>query len=237
MTKSCVSVSGDDGDRQAADWPAGAPETPASSGPSADTESDDGPAGGPGDDVAADPFDPGRLRLSQDFAAGLGVKKALLTVPVRKPSKEWWIQVHPDESYRLQTAVLELKEDRETYLVDPALWHELATESTFSPRALFTGVTRQGVVFLWPIRLPGPDGKIDEWNRSALEAATMAAGRWLRVAANMHLGAYEVFTAAADLPDPEWPETPFNELLRVAFKDRYIDTLEHPVLKRLRGEA
>ena len=26
-----------------------------------------------------DPFDPGRLRLSQDFAASLGVKKALLT--------------------------------------------------------------------------------------------------------------------------------------------------------------
>ena len=236
MNKSCGGVS-EDHDPKAADGPCDVPEAPAASDPSGETEGEQGPAGGNGGDAAPDPFDPGRLRLSQDFAAGLGVKKALLTVPVRKPSKEWWIQTHADPSYRLQTAVLELKEDRETYLVDPALWHELATEATFSPRALFTSITRQNVVFLWPIRLPGPDGKIDEWNRSALEAATMAEGRWLRVAANMHLGAYEVFTASADLPEPEWPDTPFNGLLRVAFKDRYIDTLEHPVLKRLRGEA
>jgi len=204
---------------------------------SGDSEALPGDAGGTTDDAAPDPFDPGRLRLSQDFAAGLGVKKALLTVPVRKSSKEWWVQTHPDESYRIQTAVLELKEDRELYLVDPALWEELATESTFGPRALFTTITRQGVVLLWPIRLPGPDGKIDEWNRSALEAATMAVGQWVRVAPNMNLGANEVYTASADLPAPEWPGIPFAELLRVAFRDRYLDTLDHPVLKRLRGEA
>lgn len=35
----------------------------------------------------ADPFaDLGKLRLSQDFAATVGVKKLLTTVPVRKPT-------------------------------------------------------------------------------------------------------------------------------------------------------
>src|SRR5262245_49032803 len=48
-----------------------------------------------------DPFDPAALRLSEDHAANLGVKKALLTVPVRKPDKSWWVRVHPDEKYRL----------------------------------------------------------------------------------------------------------------------------------------
>ena len=184
-----------------------------------------------------DPFDPARLRLSQDYAATLGVRKALLTVPVRKPAREWWVQTHPDESYRLNTAVLELKEDRETYLVAPTLWPDLATEATFSPRALVTSITRQGVLFIWPIRLPGSDGRIDDWNRSALEAASMARGQWVRVAANMSLGAYDVFRATADLPAPVWPQTPFAELLRVAFKDHYIADLDHPVLRRLRGEA
>ena len=219
------------------DSPSEAPEARATSDNLDDSKGATRPAEDPGSDSRpADPFDPARLRLSQDFAAGLGVKRALLTVPVRKPAKEWWVQVHPDEAYRIQTAVLELKEDRETYLVDPDLWSELATESTFSPRALFSAMTRQGVVFLWPIRLPGPDGKLDEWSRSALEAATMAAGQWVRVEANMHLGAYEVSTATANLPDPEWPDVPFKQLLQVAFKDRYIDTLDHPVLQRLRGE-
>ncbi|MBX7075614.1 MAG: hypothetical protein K1X71_20935 [Pirellulales bacterium] len=189
-------------------------------------------------DSVPDPFDPARLRLSQDFGATLGVKKAVLTVPVKKPSKEWFVQVHPDESYRMQTAVLELKEDRETYLVDPSLWPELSSsESTFGTRQIFTAINRQGVVFLWPIRLPGADGKLDDWNQSALEAAQMATGKWVRVAANMSLGAYDVFEATAKLPDPEWPALSFAELLRVAFKNRFIDSLDHPVLLRLRGES
>ena len=188
-------------------------------------------------DNAPDPFDPESLRLTQDFGSTIGVKKALLTVPVRKPAREWWVQCHPDKSYRIETAVLELKEDREVYLVAPALWPELATEATFGTRALFTAINRQGVVFLWPVRLPGPDGRIDEWSRSALEAATMAVGKWVRVVANMSLGAYEVFTTTGDLPDPEWTDKPFRELLRIGFRDRLIDSMSHPVLSRLRGEV
>src|SRR5437764_377379 len=151
-----------------------------------------------------DPFDPASLRLSQDFTASLGVKKALLTVPVRKPDKAWFVRTHPDPSYRLETAVIELKEDRETYLVAPDLWPELAAQTTFSPRALFTAVNRQGVAFLWPVKLPGADGRVDEWSRSALEAADLAAKGWVRVQANMSLGAYEVFQATGNLPEPEW---------------------------------
>jgi hypothetical protein len=177
------------------------------------------------------------LRLSQDAAASLGVKKALLTVPHRKPDKSWWVRVHPDPAYHLQTAVIELKEDRETYLVAPSLWQSLATESTFSPRAFYTAINRQGDVFLWPIRLPGPDGKVDEWSRSAMEAANMAAKSWVRTAANMSLGAYEVFEATGQLPDPAWPEVTFRELLRISFKNYFVDNPNHPVLRRLRGEV
>ena len=37
-----------------------------------------------------------------------------------------------------------------------------------------TAINRQGVLFLWPIRLPGADGKIDDWSRSAMDAADEA---------------------------------------------------------------
>ncbi len=184
-----------------------------------------------------DPFDISRLRLSQDFVAAAGVKKILNTIPCRKPSKEWFVQTHPDEAYRIQTCVVELKEDSETYLVDPSLWPELASESTFSPRALITSINRQGVLFLWPIRLPGSDGRLDAWSRSAMEAAALAAVKWVRVQSNMSLGAYEVYEAAGQWAAPEWPDMPFQQLLRIAFKDRFIVGLDHPILKRLRGEA
>src|SRR5262245_39194459 len=54
----------------------------------------------------ADLFNLDALRLSQDFASAVGVRKLITTVPVRKPSKEWFVRTHPDAAYRLPTAVL-----------------------------------------------------------------------------------------------------------------------------------
>jgi hypothetical protein len=98
-------------------------------------------------------------------------------------------------------------------------------------------MNRQGVLFLWPIRLPGADGRLDDWSRSAMEAALHAQAKWVRVQANMSLGAYEIYEAAGQWAAPEWPDMPFNQLLKIAFRDKYIDTVDHPILKRLRGEA
>jgi hypothetical protein len=53
----------------------------------------------------------------------------------------------------------------------------------------------------------------------------------------MSLGAYEVFEATGELPEPQWPELPFSQILQIAFKDKYIDSLDHPVLRKLRGEV
>jgi hypothetical protein len=53
----------------------------------------------------------------------------------------------------------------------------------------------------------------------------------------MSLGANEVFLATGELPDPEWPEMSFTRILEVAFKGRYITDLDHPALRRLRGEV
>jgi len=41
-----------------------------------------------------DPFDVARLTLSQDFQSAAGVKQVLNTIPVRKPSKEWFVRTH-----------------------------------------------------------------------------------------------------------------------------------------------
>jgi hypothetical protein len=189
---------------------------------------------GAGHDGASDPFDPRRLRLSQRLTEGIAVRKALITVPVRKPSRQEFIRVHPDENWQLPTVVLELKEDRETYLIEPDLQSELAGECV--PKVLYAAVNRQNVVTLWPVRLPDENGRLDAWNQSAHEAAQRAQSRWVRVAANMSLGAYDVFEAMGPFPEPQWPATAFEELLRIAFKGRYIDSLDHPVLRRLRGE-
>jgi hypothetical protein len=140
-------------------------------------------------------------------------------------------------TWHLTTTVIELKEERETYLVAPRLRDSLSGESTVRVMTLYTAVTRQGDVFLWPVKMPDQSGRADEWSRSAMETTEQATSRWVRVQANMSLGAYDVFAATGCLPEPEWPDTPFKELLRLAFREKYIDSPGHPVLRKLRGEV
>lgn len=180
-----------------------------------------------------DRFNLDHLRLSQNFSESIGVKKALLAVPVRKPNRQDFIRVRPGNEWCLETVILELKEERISYLVDPNLWAELPNE--IIPKILFTTINRQGVLSLWPVRLPTSDGRQDHWSRSALDAAEMAKTQWVRMAANMSLGAYDVFTASSDLQDPVWPDTSFKEILKIAFRDQYINNFDHPVIQRLRG--
>lgn len=173
------------------------------------------------------------LRLSQNFSSQAGVKKIVTTIPVRKPGKQDFIRTHPDPGFRIDTAVIELKEEHETYLVSPEILGELPSE--WVPKTLVTYINRQGVLALWPIRLPGSDGRIDQWNDTAREAASLAQNDWVRVSANMSLGAYEIFTAIGEIPDPEWPDIGFEEVLQIAFKANYISSLDHPVIKALKG--
>lgn len=180
-----------------------------------------------------DAFNPERLRLSQDFENSIGVKKVLTAVPVRNPDRQSFIRVHPDPAYRLPTAVLELKADRETYLVEPSLIPDLPGEVV--PKVLFTAVSRQAVVFLWPIRLPDADGRHNSWSDTAMQGAMAATENWVRVVPNLGLGGYELYIASAALPEPEWPDLSFSELLRIAFKDKFIRSLDHPVVQKLRG--
>ena len=185
--------------------------------------------------ITPDPFDPAALRLDQSFVETAGVKKLLTTVPVKKPNNQDFIKVHQDEGYRLNSAIIELKDDREVYLVLPTVAHQLPGE--VSPVTLYTGINRQGVVFLWPVKLPTADGRQNEWHRSAREAAERAMTRWLRIKADMSLGAYAMYEASATIPEPIWPDYTFKQLLQIGFRDRLVDSVDHPVIKRLRGES
>jgi len=182
---------------------------------------------------APDPFDLSNLRLSQSFTETAGVKKLLTTVPVRKPSPQDFVRVHPDPQMRGNFPLVELKDEREEYVIAGPLVAELVGE--FISKTLYTAISRQGVVSLWPVRLPDPDGREMEWHRSAREAAEMAMSRWVRIKSNRALGAYEIFEAQGCIAEPVWPDLNFQEIIRIAFRDRLITSLDHPVIKRLRG--
>jgi hypothetical protein len=110
----------------------------------------------------ADSFpDISKLRLSQEFLETAGAKKILSTVPVRKPNKQDFVRVHPDPTFREAFAVIELKEDREHYLIMSDIAAAFPTEIV--TEMLYTAINRQRVVFLWPVRLAASDGRVNEW--------------------------------------------------------------------------
>jgi hypothetical protein len=157
-------------------------------------------------------------------------------VPIKRPDRQWWVRVHPSPDACLTpVALLELKDEGEKYAVLPNIARELANECSFV--SLHLAMNRQGVAFLWCTRLPGPDGKLLEWHRSGAEAAELAKKEWIRLIANKSLGAYEILQAPAGYPEPTWPDLPFPDIFRIALRDRTIDSLDHPVVKQLRGEA
>jgi hypothetical protein len=173
------------------------------------------------------------IRLSPDAAATAGTREILRHVPVRKPNRIEFVRVHPDAGMQLATGVFVDREEREVYFVAPELRAELAGE--LKPVLLVTAISRQGVVFLWPVPLPDEGGRRNAWAETAREACELAKTEWVRLAADMSLGAYRVYQAEGQLSAPVWPDKSLSELLKLGFKDRIVDSAEHPVVKRLRG--
>jgi hypothetical protein len=182
-----------------------------------------------------DPYDPASYRQCQNYGEGLGVKTKIQSVSHRPmPAKEWWVRAHPE--YEVQMPFLDLKEDRELYLIapDPALVSLLEPDPNFKMKLVVLAVTRDNTPFLWHLRVPGIDGRTDDWMNTALEAVREARERWVRVfARKTH---YDLAFTEADWPDPHWPEEPFRDLLELGFKSHTIDSAEHPKVQRLLGK-
>ncbi len=102
-----------------------------------------------------DPFDPDSLRLSD--STSFGVEKIITSIPVGKPNRHVFVRCRPEEEYRLDTALFEDKNTRETYIVAAGLRDALSSE--LAPVRLITSITRHGDLFLWPVKLPAGDGR------------------------------------------------------------------------------
>jgi hypothetical protein len=185
--------------------------------------------------TSSNPFDLGKLKLSQDFdSMGGGVKKLLTTIPVKKPNRQAFIRAFgPD--FQVTTAVVELKGEQDgTFLVAPELRDELMDEINIVH--LVTCVDRAGNYFLWPIKMAKAGERSNPWHESALLALEHAEKRWVRVSANMGAGHYDVFTATSKLSDPVEPDLTLQKMIETAFRGKLIDSADHPVVKKLRGE-
>lgn len=185
---------------------------------------------------APNPFDPESLRINSALATSGGAEKLLLVVNVQKPSKQAFVRVNPDPALRIPMALLELKEEQETYAVAPAVAELVPGEVRFVELRL--AVTQQGTPFLWPVPLPSTNRADNAWSMTARTAAERAETAWVRLTANMNAQCYDVHVAQLSAAEPAWPNKTLSDLLELAFGNGHlIDSLDHPVIKRLLGKA
>jgi hypothetical protein len=177
-----------------------------------------------------------KLKVGQDFETG-AASVLLRQVPVRKAKSTDWFRVCPDPGYRQTMSLIENKDESEVYIVAPQMRAELCDEPTLHNYEVFTAKNSNGTPFIFPVRLAGKDGKWNSWHRSQHDAATLAMEQWIRMLPNKDIGGYDIRTSNRKT-EPDWSTLPpFNELLRIAFRDFKIETPDHPYVRRLRDEG
>jgi hypothetical protein len=181
------------------------------------------------------------FRRAPDFEGALPTKKPVTRVLLGRPNPQHFIRVSPQPDHRDIFPILllstENKKEGERYLVSPVLYDQLTEEErTGSYNAqLYYYITRSGTVGLWDIKLP-TTGVGTNWLETARAVMEDAMHKWVRVISDREAGAYRPVEASSQYVEPVWPEEQYLQLVAIAFRDRFITALDHPVLKHLRGE-
>ena len=178
-----------------------------------------------------------RVRAKADDLQQIGVTTEFTNVPVRNPKPDEFFRAHPDADYQVPLHILPLKSDNEWYCVDPGIAAQLVLETQLRLMKVYTCCTMNNTPFLTCIPLPDSLGKINSWHQSGHLTMEEAMQEWVRRQADKSNGGYTITKAlSTNLPDPVFPKMSFQELVEKAFDKFYIDSMDHPVLQRLRGE-
>ncbi len=184
-------------------------------------------------------FDFSSLRLPATFEQGSVTKKLITTIPLRKPRSGLdYFRIRPELEWAAKIPILDLGREEEKYAVALDIVPEVMDTGRLRFVRLYTGITFNGVLFLSEIPLPDSDGKENEYNRTRGMAYNMATYKWVMIKVNNELGAYEIVYPKSELPEPVWPKEPSDliKAIEISFKNNLINSIDHPMLKKLRGE-
>jgi hypothetical protein len=175
------------------------------------------------------------IAIDQDFAAMTAVKTGSSAPPIRKSGNQLWFCSHPDQKlWRSFPTIKDESDSDAVHVIGRSVAEELQGE--WNTTLLVPCITLQQEVFFLPIKLPDSEGRIDSWNQSRLELVVANPGMWVRHRSNQFIQGYEKMTPLKQLPPPTWPDDVLG-LLKKSVSKVYVGDLNHPLIKRLLGEA
>jgi hypothetical protein len=181
------------------------------------------------------PFNPSRFAMPSTGAEEFGTRKIRSVIPVNKPGKMEWVHLLDDEDFLIPgAALLDLQDGGRVYLVVPEIAAQLDDDVRLF--ALAPVLTRQDKLFLWPCPIIRPGEKPNQWHVTHIAAFDAAKNGWIRMKSNRACGFYDIIEPEKIMPEPDWPDMSFADMLQIAFNDDHIiDRDDHPALRRLKG--
>lgn len=164
-----------------------------------------------------------------------GADDDLQKVFAGRPSEEAYWRTHPDKDNEWKLAWTITFEDV-TYLVHPKIAEvKRASERLVRPLLLVRCVNVKGREQIWPLKLDRPGKKRNECNASAQMVAERMRQEWLMLVYDDETRIYLGRRPVPPITDePKWTQRTFQLLRELGYpEDRRINTLEHPVWRKL----
>jgi hypothetical protein len=167
----------------------------------------------------------------EEFAT---VEEGPAEVTCAKPPKGVFFTVRAEVSKPWQDRrfyfLLEMQ-DRDPYLVAPAIAKLKKEEDVIRPVLIVRYVTMAGEEGLWALKLDPPEGKSNSWNRSAMNVLKAAdEGQWVRLISAKGRYAHNVSKKTLVTTPPRFSSRTFQELINSAFpEEQTITSLDHEV--------
>jgi len=173
-----------------------------------------------------DSFDTASLKFKQK------AKKILKTIPCKSiPDAQDYVRVRAGDGWQIETLLVQDEKTRDYYIIAQKLHDQLLTKGF---RALLRmAMSHSGDPFIWILKMSPIDPRTESWCHSAMAKATLAETAWVQIGED-RMGYREMMVYTGMNREPQWPDMEFKDVLRLCFNDRFIDSLDHPVVKRLR---
>ena len=166
----------------------------------------------------------------------VSIAKPITSLKLGKPGKFDWVRAHPSEEFRRgPVALIDGPEgDKEQYLVAASMVGKVGTVVKLVE--LSAAVTKLNTSFIWPVPLVNTaKDRENRYNVTHRDVYQLAQGQWVRMYADTAQGIYRVDTELIPSPDPVWLDLTFNQMLQLAFGERYIADENSPRYKELKG--
>lgn len=184
-------------------------------------------------------FELGKFRRKPGIHFEIRDGRSLNIAAMRKPPSHQYWRGCPNNDYSDVFSLLATDAREDAYLLGVEVadhLHDIGEPACKDKRLRLVAFSNDTFAIV-PFAVPDETGRLHTWALSAEEIWDASLTQWVRMSSSMPLGRYTYQVARGDLGEPEWPTQSFAELMEMAFRGLIIESLDHIVLRRLRGEV